>query len=126
MWSLEVINYLNRKAARKARKRGATPFVPAGPENVENWPPFPFPNLGSYDPPGWKRTEENWFVDKSGWGRSNEPALTWDGLKQHLQEYIAENPGHGFAITEEGQFQLYITAFRPARRALKSKMPSAA
>jgi hypothetical protein len=52
-------------------------------------------------------------VDKTGWGAPWEPALTWDGLKRQLQAYVAENPGHGFAITEEGQFQLYITAFRP-------------
>ena len=115
MWSLEVIDHLNQQAAREARQRGAAPFVPAGPEAVENWPPFPY--LGDYDPPGWDRTEESWFVDKSGWGQEWEPALTWERLKQQLQEYIAENPWHGFAITEEGQFQLYITAFRPAEGA---------
>jgi len=113
MWSLEVIDYLNQEAAKEARKRGATPFVPAGPENVENWPPFPFPNLGNFDPPGWEHTEESWFVDKTGCGEPWESALTWEGLKGQLQNYIAENPGHGFAITEEGQFQLYVTAFRP-------------
>jgi hypothetical protein len=112
MWSLETINYLNRQAGKKARKRGKSPFVPAGPENVENWPPFPFPNLGDFNPPGWEQTQ-SWFVDKTGLGERWEPALTWQQLKNELQEYIAENPGHGFAITEEGQFQLYITAFRP-------------
>jgi len=55
MFSLAVIHHLNQQAARKARKRGAKPFVPAGPENVENWPPFPFPNLGDFDPPKWVR-----------------------------------------------------------------------
>ena len=51
MWSLETLNYLNRQVGKKARKRGKSPFVPAGPENVGNWPPFPFPalrwNIGS-------------------------------------------------------------------------------
>ena len=117
MWSLEGIDYLNQQAAKKARQRSATPFVPDGSEVVESWPPFPFPNLGDYDPPGWERTEESWFVDKTGWGREWEPALTWDRLKDQMREYIAENPGHGFAITEEGQFQLYITAFRPVQGA---------
>jgi hypothetical protein len=103
MWSLEVIDYLNQQAARKARKRHKTPLVPDGPEAVEDWLPLPFPSLGNYDPPGWERTEDSWFVDKTGWGRPDEPALTWDQLKDQLQEYIAENPAHGFAITEEGQ-----------------------
>jgi len=117
MWSLETIEYLNRQAAKKARKGRMAPFVPAGAENVENWPPFPFPSLGDYDPPGWERTDESWFCDKTGWGRTDEPALTIDRLKRQLQAHIAENPGHGFAITEEGQFQLYLTAFRPVERA---------
>ena len=112
MWCLETINYLNRQAGKKARKRGKSPFVPAGPEKVENWPPFPFPNLGDYNPPGWEQTQ-SWFCDKTGWGESSEPALTVQQLKNELQEYIAENPGHGFAIVEEGQFQLYVSAFRP-------------
>ena len=112
MWCLEVIEYLNRQAGKTARKRRAAPFVPAGPENVENWPPFPFPNLGDFNPPGWEQTQ-SWFCDKTGWGRSDELALTWEQLKKRLQCYIMENPTHGFAITEEGQFQLYVTAFRP-------------
>jgi hypothetical protein len=57
MWSLEVIEYLNQQAAKKARQLSATPFVPSGPEAVESWPPFPFPNLGDDDPPGSERTD---------------------------------------------------------------------
>jgi hypothetical protein len=123
MFSLETINYLNQQAAKKARKHRRKPYVPDGPEAVESWPPFPFPLLGDYDPPGWERTENCWFTDKSGWGRDEEPALTWRQLKDQLQDYIAENPGHGFAITEEGQFQLYITAFCriPTRNRKRSK-----
>jgi hypothetical protein len=113
MFSLEVIYHLNQQAAKKARKSRKTPFVPDGPKEVENWPPFPFPLLGDYDPPGWERTGDTWFCDKSGWGEPGEPALTWEQLKNQLQDYIAEHPGHGFGITEEGQFQLYVTAFRP-------------
>jgi hypothetical protein len=113
MWNLATINYLNHEAAKKAMKRRKKPFVPAGPEAVEGWPPFPFPNLGDYHPPGWERTEQSWFVDKSGWGQEWEPALTWEQLKHQLRDYIAENPRHGFAITEEGQFQLYVTALKP-------------
>ena len=69
MWSLQAIDYLNQKAARKAQKRRKEPFVPGGPEAVEDWPPFPFPSLGYFAPPGWERTEENWFVDKIGLGK---------------------------------------------------------
>jgi hypothetical protein len=113
MFSLEVINYLNQQAARKARRHRQKPFVPSGPGAVDAMPPFPFPSLGDFDPPEWERTDDSWFCDKTGWGRADEPALTIVQLKHQLRCYIAENPGHGFAITEEGQFQLYVTAFLP-------------
>ena len=29
-----------------------------------------------------------------------------------LADYVDENPGHGFAITEENEFQAVISAFR--------------
>jgi len=114
MWSLEMLDYLNREAARKARNAKREPFVPSL-KDIENFPPFPFPNLGPYVPAEWARVEDaTWFVDSSGWGRSDEPALTDEQLKAELRQYVAENPDHGFAIVECGQFQCYVGAFRPA------------
>ena len=123
MFSLETINYLNQQAARKAHKRRKTPFVPDSPQALDAMPPFPFPSLGDYEPPGWERTDESWFCDKTGWGRTDEPALTIERLKRQLQAYIVENPGHGFGITEEGQFQLFVTAFRPVEDSRRKPHP---
>jgi hypothetical protein len=39
--------------------------------------------------------------------------MTHRRLKQVLRDYIEENPDHGFAITEEGQFQCVVSAFKP-------------
>jgi len=114
MWSLETLDYLNREAARKARNAKREPFVPSL-KDINNFPPFPFPNLGPYVPAGWERVEDAvWFVDSSGWGRSDEPALTVEQLKNELRQYVGENPDHGFAIVECGQFQCYVSAFKPA------------
>ena len=44
MWSLEVINHLNREAAEKARRQRSEPFVPSL-KDIENYSPFPFPQL---------------------------------------------------------------------------------
>ena len=112
MWSLEVINYLNRQTGKTARKRGV---LPAGPENVENWPRFHSQRWETTTRQVGSRLKAGSAIKPDGvvTGRHDEPALTWEQLKRQLQEYIAENPGHGFAITEEGQFQLYITAFCP-------------
>lgn len=113
MWSLEVINYLNNEAARKARRQHKEPHVPTL-DDIDNYPPFPFPHLGPFVPPGWEQVEDAlWFADSSGWGRDDEPALSVRRLKNELRQYIAENPTHGFGIVECGQFQCYVAAFRP-------------
>jgi hypothetical protein len=52
-------------------------------------------------------------VDKTGRGYDWEPALTVEQFKQVLRDYVAENPGHGFAIVEEGEFQVVVSAFLP-------------
>ena len=112
MLSLKTIIALNEEIAAEAAKKRRVPFVPDGPQDCDRWPPFPFPNLGYYEPPGWEVTEQNWFIDKTGRGDEDEPALTVRRFREELRHYIAENPGHGFAITEEGEFQAVISAFR--------------
>lgn len=112
MWSLETLDYLNRQAARKARSARREPYVPSL-EEIESFPPFPFPNLGPYVPEGWERVEEaTWFADSSGWGQPDEPALAVSQLKNELRQYVSDNPSHGFAIVEYGQFQCYVGAYR--------------
>ena len=111
MWSLDTLEYLNRKAAQKARRGKREPYVPS-PEEIDNFPPFPFPNLGPHVPAGWERVENaTWFADSSGWGRPGEPALAVNELKDELRRYASDNPGHGFAIVECGQFQCYVGAY---------------
>lgn len=113
MWSLETLDYLNRQAAQKARRRRREPYVLAL-EEIDGFPPFPFPHLGSHVPAGWERVEgATWFADSSGWGRPGEPALAVNELKDQLRNYVSENPTHGFALVECGQFQCYVGAFRP-------------
>lgn len=111
MMSLEVIIAVNEQIAAEAAAEGLFPFVPNGPDDVDRWPPFPIPNLGYHEPDGWEKTD-NWFVDKTGVGRSDEPALTVEQFKRQLRRYILENPGQGFAISEEGECQVVISAFR--------------
>jgi len=68
-------------------------------------PPFPFPNIGSYRPKGWRLVDRH-FVDKSGYGSPHEPALTIQRFLRVLK------PGMGYAIIEEGEFQCYVGEFR--------------
>lgn len=112
MFSLETIHHLNDEIAVEAAEEGLVPYVPFDADEVDYWPPIPFPNVGYLEPDGWEKTDQTWFVDKTGHGHTWEPALTVEQFKRELRTYIGTNPGHGFAITEEGPFQVYVTAFR--------------
>jgi hypothetical protein len=114
MMSLEAIRRVNTEIAVKAAEEGLIPYVPFDADEVDSWPPIPFPNLGTFVPDDWERTDTTWFVDNTGHGHDWEPALTAEQFKRQLRAYIAENPGDGFAITEEGPCQVYVTVFRPA------------
>lgn len=110
MMSLEVIVAVNNQIARQAAREGLVPYVPVSADEVES--PFTFPNIGSLKPRDWKRTGQTWFADKTGHGETWEPALKWAQFRQRLTGYILRHPGHGFAIVEEGEFQVVVSAFR--------------
>ena len=113
MMSLEVLRQVNEDIARQAAEEGLVPYVPFDVQEVDSYPPFPLPNLGYLEPEGWEKTDTSWFVDKTGGGQDYEPALTWSQFKRRMRQYISQHPGHGFAITEEGECQVYISAFQP-------------
>ena len=104
MMSLNQIADLSRKQARLAAKLHKKPYT-LWEEDLKHMPPFPFPNIGSYRPKGWELVEE-YFVDKTGFGADDEPALTIQGFLKVLK------PGMGYAIIEEGEFQCYVGEFK--------------
>lgn len=112
MMSIETIIALNEEIAAEASARKRVPYVPLSAGDVETWRTIPFPNIGYHMPDGWEPTDQTWFVDKTGQGCEWEPALTVPSFLRALEDYIEDHPGEGFAITEEGPFQLYISAFR--------------
>ena len=112
MMSLHAIVAINNEIAVQAAERTLVPYVPFNVDEVDRYPPIPFPNLGCLKPDGWKKTGQHWFVDKTGHGLPSEPALTCEQFKRQLRGYILRHPRHGFAITEEGEFQAVVSAFR--------------
>lgn len=130
MMDLQTIAALNRDIGEQARQNGLTPHILSGREvaqaqtgNLEAIRSIP--NLGYYLPKGWQRVSladlgegeahgvymgDNegfgaYMVDKSGFGRRDEPALTLDQFVERLR------PGYGYAMVEEGQFQVKIGLF---------------
>jgi hypothetical protein len=110
MMSVEVIIAVNNEIARQAAREGLVPYVPASADEVDT--PFAFPNIGSLKPRGWRKTGQTWFADKTGHGLESELALTWRQFRQRLAGYILSHPDHGFAITEEGECQVVVSAFK--------------
>lgn len=107
--STEMINQLSDEAAERAAQKGLTPYVPWDADEVAEYGEsrnIPFPNLGSHRPAGWELVEDR-MVDKSGMGDESEPALTVRGLRQ----WVTDNPGNGWALIEEGQFQVVVGRF---------------
>lgn len=102
MISIEQIIAQGDEASVKADAKKLQPLVANsnGDEDI-----FKCPSFGYYRPSGWEVTNE-FFVDNSGFGSANELALTSEQFTKFIKE------GYGYAITEEGQFQLRITEFK--------------
>jgi hypothetical protein len=115
MMSLAAIQDESRRAARRAAKAALLPYVPIHEDEVKTYPPFPFPNLGDHRPKGWKLVEEL-FVDSSGFGEDDEPALSISQLKDKLIKLQGSDKTYGYGITETGQFQLYLGVFERVRK----------
>ena len=109
MYSIEQIQQMNREAAVAAAESGQVPL------NV--WPQTfeddirAIPNVGTTDVDGFTELAE-FFVDSSGFGASDEPALSFEQFVKRGLALIEENDESLYwAITSAGQFQVYITAF---------------
>jgi hypothetical protein len=109
MMDLRTIRHLEEEAAKKAKRTKKRPLVPADAASVPDVIRG-IPNLGSYVPPGWKKVEDL-FVDKSGLGGENEPAMTLGKLVSWVQHHV--DRGYGYGLTSEGQFQVYVGVFEP-------------
>lgn len=121
MMNLETIVAINQDIGRSARRQKLQPYVPDGVADIEA-AAFSIPNFGTYVPRGWERVEGvEWFADKTGWGRDDESAMTRRQFLSSFEDYVAEHPGHGFAIVEEGEFQLYVGTFRRKERSVARK-----
>lgn len=111
MMSLETIRSMSDEAARRAKRAKKQPWHPETIEDITVDNLRKLPHLGSFTPPKWEDTEDNWFVDSSGFGSEGEPALTINQLVSRLKEHFATHPCAGYAIGDVGQFQLYVHAY---------------
>jgi len=109
MMSAQQINSVNDEKSEYARKFREIPYT-IWPGDIDNWKtgknlPVPFPHLGDYIPDGFETDGEPLFIDTSGFGASDEPALTQDQLFDTLET------GKAYAFVSVGQFQAYLQQY---------------
>ena len=133
MMALAEIQHLQHEVALRAAEQKKLPFMVtiediAAYKATGDLEGLRIPSLGDYLPAAWYRvdlTERDhqhgldrqmnaWFVDKSGFGVQGELALTLKEFSNMLE------PNHGYAVVEEGQFQVLVGVFKrttkPANR----------
>jgi hypothetical protein len=112
MMSLESMEYLAKQAERKAKRTRVKPLVLSEVEDVDHLGEhgYRIPSIGAYVPAGWTLVD-TWFCDSSGFGRPGELALTQDQLKARIRDKIRENKRFGYAVIQEGQFQVHLGVF---------------
>lgn len=125
MMSYETIRSIAREAQQRAEAAGKEPetFTGLGTDAIrDRIRRIPF--LGKvedgapYTPKGWQRVnvtpprplgcEDGYlFVDKCGLGAEDEPALS----VREFVDFIYDHKELGYAIVEEGQFQVVIACY---------------
>ena len=111
MKGLAVIQQENIEEARRAKAQSKTPYTIDTPDEIQYFPPFPFPSIGNHRPNGWK-LEDNFLVDHSGFGSPREQAYTVDQFKRKLHKLLDQYDNTlGFAIIEQGEFQVVVGLF---------------
>ena len=116
MMDIGTIRRMSREAAEKAAEEGLTPFVYAEVSEVRDGSRdsiFPFPFLGDHTPEGWTLADTH-FVDSSGLGQDDEPALSVEQFLDLIESRMSDpDRPHtiGWGITEAGQFQVYVGEF---------------
>lgn len=122
MMSNAQIVQMSRDAAMRAAEESKVPLM-VWPEDLVDLSLIRgIPFLGDYVPRGWKRVGvpegrcvykhdgvSCWFVDSSGFGADDEPALS---IEQFLGCLEA---GFGYAIVEAGQFQVHVAKYVKGR-----------
>jgi hypothetical protein len=109
----EVLDKLEeafREALSEAGDTGPEPLHFPTEEDVSFDRLTAIPNLGGFEPEGFTEIDSH-FTDKSGWGSRWEPALTLDQLRDAVIENIREHGPVYLALSDEGQFQIYVKVF---------------
>lgn len=118
MMSIEYIRALAEDRGLEAKALGLVPAV-LDPNSIAFTEDLKsIPNLGTYVPEGWEEITR-YFVDSSGHGAPDEPAMTFDQFRTEVRTVLAgkeilgiDDRVYGWAIVEAGEFQIYVGLFK--------------
>lgn len=105
MMDLATIKAVNKEKTELAKQDNIQPFIIESQGQIDNFKNFPFMHIGDHVPEGWELVN-TYFVDASGFGADDEAALS---INQFLNKLRV---GFGYAVTESGQFQVYVGEFK--------------
>jgi len=112
MWAPEIIRAMNGEYGDKAREDDIQPYILNDVDEIDTWPPFPFPSMGDECDEVELEVLDSLFCDSSGFGRTTERALTIEQLQERIRELFNEHGPLAIAIGEQGQFQLYVEVWK--------------
>lgn len=120
MLSYSYIQEYAREQGEIAKAEGRTPLpveqAIAVYESTGHFTGLPF--LGEYVPEGRVRCDniEPLFVDTTGHGSDDEPALTITAFLKKLRSFAKSRDHYAVGIIEAGEFQVVIALYRPDPR----------
>ena len=119
MMSLQQIAEFSRAAARRTRRLGVVPvtipieaIVTCSSIADLRAEGYKIPFIGDRRPKGFKPLGEPLFVDTSGFGRDDEPALSFRQSILAMRRIVEEHGSVAWATISHGQFQAYLQAYK--------------
>ena len=116
MYSLDTLKDINNKQELKAYVKSHPLMLLKRVEDVRQSPDYAQVDLKLLEGVAGIELVDEYFVDSSGMGSENEPALTYSKFCEVLDVILAGEKKEGnivlSCLTGVGQFQVYVGIFR--------------
>lgn len=117
MYSLDTLAHVNKKEELKAYYQN-NPFIALIDDDaIKHAPDYSQVNVALLEEISDTERIEEFFVDSSGFGRPDEPALTYPSFVKEIHKLKSVHKTILFgALTGVGQFQVYYSIFKKGKK----------
>lgn len=109
MYSAQTLRNLNNKAVLRAYVEKHPLIRLHGADSVKHAPDYAQVDIGMLEKVTDMKEVDTYFVDSSGFGASDERALTYTSFREKVQELIDQGKKLYACCSGIGQFQVYVT-----------------